>query len=142
MERRRVKGAAVEERRDRTLDADWWNVPSSVGKGTVDNPPRLVYPGATSIMLTCASWTSKEEAPMTASDHEAITQALAAGHLTVPDPATGYQRTMYAACPNDGELAPIRRVVRGSGGAITQVTMRCLRCGREFTPPAEALTLH
>jgi hypothetical protein len=93
-------------------------------------------------MLAHAPCTSKEEAPMTASDQEAITQALAAGHLTVPDPATGYQRTMYAACPNDGELAPIRRVVRGSRGAITEVTMRCLRCGREFTPPPEALTLH
>ena len=58
------------------------------------------------------------------------------------DPATGYQRSMDAKCPTDGEEVTIRRVVRGSGGAITEVAMRCTRCGHEFTPAAASLYLH
>jgi hypothetical protein len=72
---------------------------------------------------------------------DAVLQALAAGRLTVADPATGYQRSMYARCPNDGALVPIRRVVRGPGGAITEVRMRCSSCGQEFSPPPAALFL-
>ena len=74
-------------------------------------------------------------------DGEAVKQALAAGKITVADPATGYQRSMYADCPKDREPVAIRRVVRGSGGAITEVIMRCSRCGSEFTPPPEVLYL-
>lgn len=72
---------------------------------------------------------------------DAVLQALAAGKLTVADPATGYHRSLYAKCPNDGEVVPVRRVVRGPGGAITAVTMRCLRCGHEFSPPPSSLFL-
>ena len=74
-------------------------------------------------------------------DHTAVQQALAAGKMTVPDPTTGYHRSLYADCPTDGEPVAIRRVVRGAGGAITQVVMRCSRCGREFAPPPEAIYL-
>lgn len=74
-------------------------------------------------------------------DVEAVKRALAAGQLTVADPATGYHRSMYADCPADGQAASIWRVVREHGGAITQVTMRCSRCGKEFMAPAESLYL-
>jgi hypothetical protein len=77
-----------------------------------------------------------------ASDYDAVVQALAAGKLTVPDPATGYQRSVYARCPNDGEEVSVRRVVRGSGGAITEITMRCTSCGQEFSPATSTLYLH
>jgi hypothetical protein len=77
-----------------------------------------------------------------ARDSDIVLQALAAGKITVPDPATGYQRSIYAKCPNDGEEVTIRRIVRGSGGAITEVAMRCTRCGHEFTPAPDSLYLH
>lgn len=75
-------------------------------------------------------------------EREAVQQALAAGRLTVPDPKTGFQHWMYASCPDDGEHAPVRRIARGAKGAITQVTMRCPRCQKEFTASPEALHLH
>ncbi len=78
---------------------------------------------------------------MSSDEREAIRRALAAGRLSVPDPATGYQRALSAACPADGQPAPVRRVVRGARGAITELTLRCSRCGREFTPAPEALHL-
>ena len=74
-------------------------------------------------------------------EHEAVQQALAAGRLTVPDPETGFHHTLYAECPKDGERAMVRRVVRGPKGAITQLTMRCPRCGNEFTAAPESLHL-
>ena len=73
---------------------------------------------------------------------EAVRGALAAGRLTVPDPESGYHHSMYADCPDDGEHAPARRIVRGTKGAITEVTMRCPRCGKEFTAAPESLHLH
>ena len=73
---------------------------------------------------------------------EAVREALAAGRLTIPDPETGYHHYLYADCPNDGEHANARRIVRGPKGAITEVTMRCLRCGKEFTAAPESLHLH
>jgi hypothetical protein len=75
-------------------------------------------------------------------DTEAITQALAAGKITVPDSATGYQRSIYADCPHDGQPVMIRRVVRSMGGAITEIIMRCSTCGQEFSPQREQLYLH
>ena len=74
-------------------------------------------------------------------DPEAIAQALAAGQLTVADPATGYHRALYAPCPADGQPAAVWRVVKEHGGAITQLTMRCARCGADFVAAPEALYL-
>jgi hypothetical protein len=78
----------------------------------------------------------------TVEERQAVQQALAAGQLTVPDPATGYHRSLAADCPADGHAASVWRVVRGPGHAITEVVMRCALCGNEFTPPLEALYLH
>ncbi len=77
----------------------------------------------------------------TLDDRAAVQQALAAGQLTVLDPATGYHRSFYAACPVDGQPASVWRVVRGPQRAITSLTMRCSRCGTEFTAGAETLFL-
>jgi hypothetical protein len=73
-------------------------------------------------------------------DTEAIQQALAAGRLTVPDPQTGYHRSMYADCPN-GHAASVWRITRMNSPAISEVTMRCSRCGQEFVAPVETLYL-
>jgi hypothetical protein len=48
---------------------------------------------------------------------------------------------MYAVCPHDGAHAPVRRVVRGARGAITQVTARCPQCGAEMAAAPEELHL-
>jgi hypothetical protein len=74
-------------------------------------------------------------------EREAIRQALAAGQLTVTDPATGYHRPLAAPCPGDGQAASVWRVVRGPAHAITAVVLRCPSCGTEFTPTAESLYL-
>ena len=71
----------------------------------------------------------------------AIQTALSAGQLTVPDLATGYHRSLYAACPKDGQAAAVWRVVRGAKRAITALTMRCPTCGTEFSAPVESLYL-
>jgi hypothetical protein len=71
----------------------------------------------------------------------AVRGALADGRLTVPDPETGFHHPMYATCPSDGAHAQVRRVVRGSRGAIIQVTARCPQCGTEFTAAPEELHL-
>jgi hypothetical protein len=76
-------------------------------------------------------------------DYEAtaVRAALDAGRLTVPDPKSGFQHSMYATCPNDGTHVPARRIVREAGGAITQVTAKCPQCGAEFSPTPDELHL-
>jgi hypothetical protein len=80
--------------------------------------------------------------PAKSQDKQAIEQALAGGHLTVLDTATGYHRSMYADCPTDGERSSVRRIVRGPMHAITDVIMHCPRCGNEFTPMVDEIYLH
>ena len=79
--------------------------------------------------------------PVEVRDAGTIQQALAAGQLSVTDPATGYHRALYAPCPADGQRAAVWRVVKEHGGAITQLTMRCARCGGEFVAASETLYL-
>ena len=74
-------------------------------------------------------------------DVAAVREALMAGRLTVPDPDSGFHHPMYAVCPNDGDRAQVRRVVRGPRGSITEVTVRCPRCGGEFAAGHEELRL-
>ena len=76
-------------------------------------------------------------------DHqrEGVQQALAAGQLSVVDPTTGYHRSIVADCPSDGQPASVRRISRASGGAITDLTMHCTRCGKEFKASPDALYL-
>lgn len=76
-----------------------------------------------------------------ANEPAAIREALAAGRLSVADPESGFQHSMYAACPHDGTHAEVRRIVRGGRGAITQVMARCPVCGAEFVATPEELHL-
>jgi len=78
--------------------------------------------------------------PAIVRDTDAVKQALAAGHLVVPDERTGYQRSMYADCPQ-GHAAGVHRVVRLHQPEIAEVTMRCATCGAEFNAPSEAIYL-
>ncbi len=75
------------------------------------------------------------------SEAAVVREALAAGRLSVPDPETGFHHPIYAVCPHDGVHVPVRRVVRGPRGEITQVTARCPRCGTEVTAASEELHL-
>ena len=70
---------------------------------------------------------------------KAVRSALKEGHITVPDPETGYQRQMYARCPV-GHDASIHRVER-HGPEITEVTMRCPTCGAQFIADVSRITL-
>ncbi len=73
-------------------------------------------------------------------DVEAVRKALQAGQITVPDPATGYNRSMHANCPDDDTPAGIYMTTR-QGGAISEVTFRCPACGRHFTAGPEEIYL-
>jgi hypothetical protein len=74
-------------------------------------------------------------------DPELVQQMLASGQLTTTDAQTGYHRSLYADCPGDGQPAAVWRIVRGERGAITEITMRCARCGREFVASPATLYL-
>jgi len=66
-----------------------------------------------------------------ASQVEQIKQMLSAGRLTIPDPATGYHRALYARCPKDRHDSSVYRIER-SGEAITRVVFRCPICNEQF----------
>jgi len=73
------------------------------------------------------------------SDVEKIKQALLSGRLTIPDPATGYHRSLYARCPLDGKESPVGRIER-SASAITRVVFDCPLCDKQFgDAPAEMI---
>ena len=74
------------------------------------------------------------------SDLSKIKQALAAGRLTVPDPATGYHRSLYARCPHDREESSVYRIEK-TGEAITRVVFRCPECSRQFDAAPRGMIL-
>jgi nitrite reductase/ring-hydroxylating ferredoxin subunit len=76
-----------------------------------------------------------------AGEAAAVRAALDAGRLTVPDPKSGFQHSMYATCPHDGTHVLARRIVREARGSITQVTAKCPQCGAEFNATPEELHL-
>ncbi len=69
-----------------------------------------------------------------------IKQMLSAGRLTIPDLTTGYHRSLYACCPEDGNDSPVHRIDR-SGEAITQVVFRCPICSGQFSTAPENMFL-
>jgi hypothetical protein len=75
-----------------------------------------------------------------ASDLEQIKQMLSAGQLTVPDPATGYHRALYARCPRDRHDSAVYRIDR-SAESITKVVFRCPICSRQFETIPEKMFL-
>ena len=58
-----------------------------------------------------------------ARDGDMVLQALAAGRITVPDPATGHRRSIYAKCPNDGRRS--RSAASCAGRAARSPRSRC-----------------
>ena len=73
-------------------------------------------------------------------DVEKIKQMLSAGHLTIPDPSTGYQRAIYAHCPRDRHDSAIYRIER-SGEAISRVVFICPICSKHFDTLPEEMFL-
>ena len=73
-------------------------------------------------------------------DVDQIKQALSNGHLFVTDPATGYQRSLHANCPEHGESSPVYRTER-SGEAITRVVFQCPVDGHQFDAAPEQMFL-
>ena len=69
-----------------------------------------------------------------------IKQMLSTGHLTLPDPSTGYHRSLYSRCPKDGHDSSIHRTER-SGEAIIRVIFRCSICGKQFDAAPESMFL-
>ena len=74
------------------------------------------------------------------SEVAAVRAALAAGGSPSPTPRPA-STTRCTPSARDGAHAPVRRVVRGARGAITQVTARCPRCGAEVAAAPEELHL-
>lgn len=72
-------------------------------------------------------------------DTQAIKQALDLGRTFLTDPETGYHHEIHADCPKDGQPAPIRRIIRRGGGAISELVMHCTQCDTQFTPDLESL---
>jgi hypothetical protein len=75
-------------------------------------------------------------------ESELIAEALAAGHLSVPD-EHGFHHELYAICPRDGlHLAPVRTIWKrdATGRHIDHLEFRCLSCGHTWQ--AEQAELH
>jgi hypothetical protein len=67
-----------------------------------------------------------------------IRQALQRGALVIPGP-DGYQRSLFAPCPEDGHASPVYRTDR-SREAIIRVIFRGPVCGRQFDAPPEQMS--
>ena len=91
--------------------------------------------------MTTATAPKRASAKRANPDLATVTRLLAAGQTASIDAATGHSQAMYATCPNDGAQSRVRRVSRGSGGAIFEVTMRCSQCATDFVATPEALYL-
>lgn len=77
-------------------------------------------------------------------ERQVIAEALAAGHLTVPD-EHGFHHGMYAVCAEDGQHAPPyrptwRRDARGR--YIDHVLFHCNGCGRTWQAGQEEIHLY
>jgi hypothetical protein len=74
------------------------------------------------------------------SDLEIIKQMLSSGRLTIPEPDTGFHRTIYSKCPKDRHECSVHRIDR-SGEAITRVVFRCPICTEQFIAGPEKMFL-
>jgi hypothetical protein len=77
-----------------------------------------------------------------ATEPTVVERLLASGKTSKIDPATGRSQAIYAKCPTDEAPSGVRRVNRGNGGSITEVTMRCPRCASDFVAATSALYLN
>jgi len=67
-----------------------------------------------------------------------IREALQRGTLVLPG-AEGYQRSLFAPCPEAGHRSHVYRT-ESSREAITRVIFRCPACGRQFDAPPEQMS--
>jgi hypothetical protein len=76
------------------------------------------------------------------SEVEQIRHMLSLGHLFIADPVTGYHRSPYAHCPNDGSDSSVTHVDRsGWAKSITRVVFHCPVCSRQFDAGPEDMFL-
>ena len=73
-------------------------------------------------------------------DLDKIKQMLSSGHLTTPDPDTGFHMALYSLCPSDRNECSVYRIDR-SGEEITQVVFRCPICSEQFIAGPEKMFL-
>jgi hypothetical protein len=76
-------------------------------------------------------------------DQHRIVEALAAGRLTVRDPA-GVEHGIFARCPRDGIRAYPHHTAQQhdvSGFSICQVIVRCFACGHSWAVTAADVEL-
>ncbi len=69
-----------------------------------------------------------------------IKEMLSRGQLSIPDPVTGFHRSLYARCPKRRHGSPVHRTER-SGIAITRVVFRCPICGEDFDAGVDRMFL-
>ncbi len=73
---------------------------------------------------------------------EQIRHMLSLGHLFIADPDTGYHRSPYARCPNDGSDSSVTHVDRsGLAKSITRVVFHCPVCSQQFDAGPEDMFL-
>jgi hypothetical protein len=73
---------------------------------------------------------------------EQIRDMLSQSHLFITDPATGYHRSPYARCPNDGNDSSVTHVDRrGWSKSIIRVVFQCPVCSRQFDAGSEDMFL-
>jgi hypothetical protein len=77
-------------------------------------------------------------------ERQIIEEALAAGHLTVPD-EHGFHHGMYAACPTDGGHAQPQRPVwkrDADGRHIDHINFHCDNCGKTWEARIDEIHLY
>ena len=73
---------------------------------------------------------------------EQIRHMLSLGHLFIADLVTGYHRSPYARCPNDGSDSSVTHVDRsGLAKSIIRVVFHCPECSRQFDASPEDMFL-
>ncbi len=77
------------------------------------------------------------------SERQLIADALATGHLSVPD-EHGFHHWLYAVCPDDGQRVQPQRTIAtrdARGHHIDALVFHCGSCGRTWQAAADELHL-
>ena len=77
-------------------------------------------------------------------ERQLIEEALAAGHLSIPD-EHGFQHGMYTVCPRDGiSVHPARTIWKrdATGRHIDHIVFHCDGCGQTWEGAIEEIHLY